>query len=100
MCLPFVIAITAAALLASAPVRADDGVAKCKEFFAKFDQCVERLEGEKQEDARIFVRTLKATLGLSDDLNQGNPLYLSIMCSATMEEAKKDPEVQSYNCDW
>ncbi len=100
MRLPLALALTTAALVISGPTYANDGVASCKAFFTKFDQCVDRLEGEKQEDARIYVRTLKATLGMSDDLNQGDPMYLAIMCGAMMDEVKKDRDVQSYNCQW
>jgi len=100
MRLTLALVLTTAAVIVSGPARANDAVAECKAFFAKFDQCVDRLEGEQQQDARIFVRTLKGTLGMSDDLNQGDPMYLSIMCSAMMDEVKKDRDVQSYNCQW
>ena len=88
------------AILISSPVRAGDAVAECKAFFEKFEKCVDGLKGEQQEEARIFMKTLRGTLGLSDDLNQGDPMMLGIMCAATMEETKKEPSVQKYNCAW
>ncbi len=94
------IPLAAAALLLACPAQAGDAVANCKAFFVKFDQCIERLDADKQDGARIFARTLKAMLGMSDDLNQGDPMMLSIMCSVMVDEAKKDRDVQSYNCAW
>jgi hypothetical protein len=94
------LAVTVLALLVTAPVQADDAVKECKDFFEKFDKCVDKLEGEEKDDAKIFVRTLKGTLGMADDLNQEDSMMLGILCSATMEEAKKDPDVQKYNCEW
>ncbi len=31
---------------------------------------------------------------MSDHLNQGDPTIMSIMCTVTMQEAKKDSDVQ------
>jgi hypothetical protein len=93
-------ALTAAVTFAPDPSRAADPLAECKDFFAKFDTCVAGLEGEQQEEARIFVKTLKGTLGMADDLNRGDPMMTSILCSATMTEARKDPMVQAYKCAW
>jgi len=94
------VVLSAATLCLASPGQAGNAVAECKSFFAKFDQCIARLDGEKQDSARIFARTLKAMLGVSDDLNQGDPIAMSIMCGAMIDEAKKDRDVQSYNCDW
>lgn len=79
---------------------ADDAVAECKTFFAKFQTCVDGLEGEEKDEATIFMKTLRGTLGMSDDLNQGDPTMLAIMCGAMMEEVKKEPTVQKYKCQW
>jgi hypothetical protein len=79
---------------------ADDAIARCKAFFKTFEQCVDGLHGEQQDEARIYMKTLRATLGLSDDLNQGDPMALGIMCQVTMDEIKKDSMVQKYNCAW
>ena len=87
------------AALIAGPARADDTIAECKDFFAKFEKCVDGLEGEQQEEARIFLKTLRGTLGMSDDLNQGDPSMMAIMCGVTMQEAKKDPDVQKYVAD-
>ncbi len=46
------------------------------------------------------MNTLKGTLGMADGLNQGDKTLLNMMCGVTMEEAKKDPDVQKYNCAW
>ena len=93
-------ALAVIAVLIAGPARADDTVAECKDFFDKFEKCVDGLEGEQQEEARIFLKTLRGTLGMSDDLNQGETGMMAIMCSVTMQEAKKDPDVQKYNCAW
>lgn len=81
------------------PGRAD-AIAECKAFFEKFDRCIDGLKGDQQDEARVFSRTLKATLGMSDDLNRGDPMYTGIMCSLTIQEIKKDQSVQKYNCQW
>jgi len=94
------LAVSLLAALVASPIQADDAVKECKEFFEKFDKCVDKLEGEEKDSAKIFVKTLKGTLGMADDLNQGDSMMLGILCSATMEEAKKDPDVQKYNCQW
>lgn len=80
--------------------RAEDAIAECKEFFAKFETCVDGLKGDQQDQARVFLRTIKATLGLSDELNRGDPMYTGIMCKLTIQEIKKDQTVQMYNCQW
>jgi hypothetical protein len=92
--------IAVAAMLISSPLRANDPVAECKAFFDKFQKCVDGLKGEQQDEARIFMKTLRGTLGMSDDLNQGDPTMLGIMCGITMQETKKEPSVQKYNCAW
>ncbi len=92
--------IAAVAMLFVNPAQAGDAVAECKAFFEKFQQCVDGLKGDDQEDARIFLKTLRATLGMSDDLNQGDPTALGIMCALTIEEVKKEPSIQKYNCAW
>lgn len=91
--------LAAAAMIQPGPARAD-ALAECNAFFAKFDKCVAGLQGEQQEDARIFVKTLKGTLGMADDLNRGDSMMTGILCSATMSEVKKDPTVQAYKCEW
>lgn len=80
--------------------QANDAIADCKAFFAKFERCIDGLKGDQQDQARIFLKTIKATLGMSNDLNQGDPMYLGIMCTLTIEEIKKDQSVQTYHCQW
>jgi hypothetical protein len=92
--------IAVAVICISGPSRANDAVAECKAFFDKFQKCVDGLKGEQQDEARIFMKTLRATLGMSDDLNQGDPTMIGIMCGVTMQETKKEPMVQKYNCNW
>lgn len=92
--------VALAAWLAPSPTSAADAIQQCRDFFAKFETCVAGLEGEQQEEARIFMRTLRGTLGLSDDLNRGDPMLTGMMCGFAMEEAKKDPSVQKYHCAW
>jgi hypothetical protein len=92
-----------AAVLATAlagPASAADPLAECKAFFEKFQKCVDGLKGDQQDEARIFMKTVRGTVGLSDDLNRGDPTMTSIMCGATMQEVKKEPMVQKYNCAW
>ncbi len=92
-------AIAVTALFAIAPARAEmDAVAACKDFFKKFQTCVDGLKGEQQDEARIFMKTLRGTLGMSDDLNQGDPMTIGIMCGIAMQETKKEPSIQKYNC--
>jgi hypothetical protein len=94
-------AIAVTALFSTTGARADtDSVAECKAFFQKFQKCVDGLKGDQQDEARIFMKTLRGTLGMSDDLNGGDPTMLGIMCGITMQEAKKEPSVQKYNCAW
>jgi hypothetical protein len=94
-------AIAVTAVFATNSARADtDAVAECKAFFQKFQKCVDGLKGDRQDEARIFMKTLRGTLGMSDDLNNGDPTMLGIMCGITMRETKKDPDVQKYNCAW
>jgi len=85
--------------LAASPAHAD-AIAECRAFFQKFEKCVEGLKGEQQEEARIFMKTLRGTVGMSDDLNRGDPTLTGVMCGFMMEEAKKEPSVQTYNCAW
>jgi len=87
-------------VFAFCPARANDAVAECKAFFDKFEKCVDGLKGDQQQEARIFLKTLRGTLGMADDLNQGDPMMIGILCGATMEEAKKTPDVQKYHCSW
>ena len=82
------------------PCSPGDAIAECKAFFEKFQKCVDGLKGDDQEDARIFMKTLRATLGMSDDFNQVDPTALGIMCGFTIEEMKKEPSIQKYNCFW
>ncbi|MGH9697688.1 MAG: hypothetical protein ACRD5Z_26345, partial [Bryobacteraceae bacterium] len=77
-----------------------DAVAECKAFFEKFQKCVDGLKADQQDEARIFMKTLRGTLGMSDDLNQGDPMMLGIMCGTMITEVKKEPMVQKYNCSW
>jgi hypothetical protein len=95
-----VVAFAVSALLISNPVIAGDAVAECKAFFQKFEKCVDGLKPEQQDEARIFMKTLRGTLGMSDDLNQGDPMMLGIMCGTMIDEVKKEPMVQKYNCSW
>jgi hypothetical protein len=81
-------------------VQANDAIEECKAFFTKFERCIDGLKGDQQDQARIFLRTIKATLGMSNDLNQGDPMYTGIMCKLTIQEIKKDQSVQTYNCQW
>jgi hypothetical protein len=92
--------IAVAALLVASPGRANDAVAECKAFFDKFQKCIDGLQGDQKQEAQIFYKSLRGTLGLSDDLNQGDPMMIGIMCSGAMEETKKEPMVQKYNCAW
>lgn len=80
--------------------RAEDAIAECNAFFAKFERCIDGMKGDQKDQARVFLRTVKATLGLSNDLNRGDPMYTGIMCKLTVEEIKKDRSVQTYNCQW
>jgi hypothetical protein len=88
------------ASLISSPLHAGDAVAECEAFFAKFQNCVDGLKGEQQDEARIFLKTLRGTLGMADGINRGDPTLMSMMCGMTMKETKKDPDVQKYNCSW
>jgi hypothetical protein len=97
---PLAVLIAVMAVLMPGPLRAGDAIKECEDFFAKFQKCVDGLEGEQQDEARIFLKTLRGTLGMSDDLNRGDPTMTGIMCGFTMQEAKKDPTVQKYNCAW
>jgi hypothetical protein len=92
--------VALAATLAPNPAPAADAIQQCRDFFAKFEKCVDGLEGEQQEEARIFMRTLRGTVGMSDDLNRGDPMLTGMMCGFVMDEAKKDSSVQKYNCAW
>lgn len=88
------------ASVAAGPAHAADPLAQCKDFFAKFDKCIQHLEGDEKEEARVFVNTLRGTIGMSDDLNRGDANITGMMCALTMEEAKKDPDVLKYKCAW
>jgi hypothetical protein len=46
------------------------------------------------------MKTLRGTVGMSDDLNRGDPMLTGVICGFMMEEAKKELSVQSYNCAW
>ncbi len=95
------VTIVAAASLSTSVARAEmDAVAQCKDFFQKFQTCVDGLKGDRQDEARVMMKTLRGTLGMSDDLNNGDPMMIGIMCGITMQETKKDPSVQKYNCAW
>lgn len=49
----FIPLIAAVAMLFVNPVQAGDAVAECKAFFEKFQQCIDGLKGDDQEDAHI-----------------------------------------------
>ncbi|MET0409551.1 MAG: hypothetical protein ABW006_14415, partial [Hyphomicrobium sp.] len=66
-------------VFAFCPARANDAVAECKAFFDKFEKCVDGLKGDQQQEARIFLKTLRGTLGMADDLNQGDPMMIGIL---------------------
>ncbi len=96
----FLVLMTVVAMSISNAARADDAMAKCEKFFAKFQTCVDGLKGEQQEEAKVFMKTLRGTLGMADGLNRGDPMLTGMMCGFTMDEVKKDPSVQKYNCAW
>ncbi len=77
-----------------------DAVAQCKDFFKKFQTCIDGLHGEQKDAATVFMKTTRGILGMSDGLNQGDPMMLGIMCGGMMEEIKKEPDVQKYMCQW
>jgi hypothetical protein len=79
---------------------AADALAECNDFFAKFEKCADGLKGEQQEEARVYIKTLRGTLGMNDALNQGDPMLTGMMCSLTIKEMKKEPDIQKYNCAW
>lgn len=86
---------------AAPPARAaDDAIAVCRDFFQKFQKCVDKLEGDQKEEARVMMNTSRGMVGLSDDLNRGDPMLTGMMCSGMMEELKKDKDVQKYKCEW
>jgi hypothetical protein len=88
-----------AATLFTSPASAD-ALAECKDFFAKFEKCADGLKGDEQEEARVYIKTLRGTLGMNDALNQGDPMLTGMMCSLTIKEMKKEPDIQKYNCAW
>ena len=90
----------ALATLLSNPAFAGDQLAECKDFFAKFEKCADGLKGDQQEEARVYIKTLRGTLGMNDALNQGDPTLTGMMCSLTIREMKKEPDIQKYNCAW
>jgi hypothetical protein len=75
-------------------------MAQCKTFFQKFQTCVDGLQGEQKDEAAIFMKTMRGTLGMSDDLNRGDPMLTGMMCGLMIEEAKKDTSIQQYKCQW
>ena len=77
-----------------------DAVAECKNFFKKFQTCIDGLQGDQKDEATVFMKTTRGILGISDDLNRGDPMMLGIMCGGMMEELKKDASVQQYKCQW
>jgi len=91
---------SAIVIVCTAPAYAVEAVDDCKIFFEKFQTCVDSLQGEQRDEARIFMKTLRATLGMSDSLNQQDPLAHALMCRFTIVEIKKDETVQKYNCNW
>lgn len=103
MRISFAAAITAVAVLfashLASPASAD-ALAECRDFFAKFEKCADGLAGEQQEEARVYIKTLRSTLGMNDALNQGDPMLTGMMCSLTIKEMKKEPDIQKYNCAW
>ena len=50
-----------AVVLWSEPAHAADPVAACETFLASFQKCVDGLKGEQQEEARIFLKTMRGT---------------------------------------
>ncbi len=79
---------------------AEDQLAECKDFFAKFEKCADGLKGDQQEEARVYIKTLRGTLGMNDALNQGDPMLTGMMCTLTIREMKKERDIQKYNCAW
>lgn len=92
--------ITLALLLVSVVMHATDAVKQCEDFLGKFQKCVDGLKGEQQEEARVFLKTLRGTLGMADGVNRGDPQMTGMLCSVMRDEAKKDPEIQKYGCTW
>lgn len=92
--------ITLALLLVPVVMHATDAVKQCEDFLGKFQKCVDGLKGEQQEEARVFLKTLRGTLGMADGVNRGDPQMTGVLCGVMMEEAKKDPDVQKYGCTW
>ncbi len=97
-------AAVAAALLATflaSPAHAgDDAIAACRDFFQKFQKCVDKLEGDQKEAARVMMNTSRGMVGMSDDLNRGDPMLTGMMCGGIMEELKKDKDGQDSKCEW
>ena len=85
---------------AGAALAGVDAVAECENFFKKFQACVDGLEGEQKDEAKIFLKTLRGTLGMADGINRGDPTLTGMMCGTLMEESKKDPDIQKYKCKW
>lgn len=92
--------VALAVLLVSATARAGDPVADCEAFLAQFQKCVDGLKGEQQEEARVFLKTMRGTLGMADGVNRGDPMLTGMLCGVMIEEMKKDPDVKKYGCRW
>ncbi len=90
----------AVCLFAISPAKAGDAIAGCKDFFAKFEKCADALQGNQQDEARVYIKTMRGILGMNDSLNQGDPMLIGMMCSGMMDEMKKDPDIKKYNCQW
>ncbi len=94
------VALSAVIAASSAAHAGADTVPECKSFFQKFQTCVDALEGEVKDEATIFLKTLRGTVGMSDDLNRGDPMLTGMMCGIMMEEAKKDADIAKFKCQW
>lgn len=97
----FVIPFLAATMLVSPSAFAEDSALdKCKKFFTAFEKCADGLKGDQQDEARVYIKTMRGMIGMSDDLNRGDSLITGMMCAGVMDELKKDSSVQKYNCQW
>ena len=93
-------AVAAVCLFAISPASAGDAIADCKDFFAKFEKCADGLQGDQQDEARVYIKTMRGIVGMNDSLNQGDAMLTGMMCSGIMDEMKKDPDIKNYNCQW